>query len=616
MRGSSSWIGLDPGNRPTSPGRKPGVTSPASRRERVIVEPVPHELEYRLRQQALLAELGRRALSEMPLGALLEEAARLTALGMGTELCKVMEYLPTENRLLVRAGVGWDPGVVGVATVGADLESPAGYALHTGKPVVSNNLRTEQRFRTPALLRSHRIQRAINVILLGEGKPFGVLEVDSRRDGTFNEHDIDFLQGVANLVGMAIERLRAHEALQEINASLGQRVAAEVAERRQTELALAQAQKMEAVGRLTGGVAHDFNNLLMVISASLDLAAQVAGNDERLSRLIAAAQKATGRGEQLTGQLLAFSRNQALRSESRPINELVHDFDVLASRILGDMVEIGFDLAPDAWLCEVDPAQFGSALLNLALNARDAMPTGGKVAIRTRNVELDAREAAAIVDARAGAYAVVTIEDSGVGMAPDVLRRAVEPFFTTKEVGKGTGLGLSQVYGFVRQSKGFLHLESTPGAGTAVRIFLPRSETSGGERVGAAAEAVAGGSETILVVEDDEDVRRLLVEMLGLLGYHTLAARNGPDALAILDQQQGIALLLADILMPGGMTGIALALEARARRPQLRVLLTSGHAASQQEVQVDTGEAFPVLGKPYRQSTLGLKVRTLLDRTS
>jgi signal transduction histidine kinase/CheY-like chemotaxis protein len=594
------------------PGQVTAVGS--TERSRIIVEPVPHELEYRLRQQALLAELGRRALSEMALDALLEEAARLTALGMSTEFCKVMEYLPAENRLLVRAGAGWEPGVVGVATLGADLESPAGYALHTGKPVVCNNLTTEERFRTPELLRSHGMQRAVNVILVGEGKPFGILEADSRHDGTFNEHDIDFLQGVANLVGMAIERLRAHDALREINAGLEQRVAAEVAERRQTELALTQAQKMEAVGQLTGGVAHDFNNLLMVISASLDLAAQAAGNDERLLRLIAAAQKATGRGEQLTSQLLAFSRHQALRPEIHPINELVREFDVLASRILGDLVEVDFDLAPDAWVCEVDPAQFGSALLNLVLNARDAMPSGGKVAIRTRNVELDAREAAAMADARPGACVVVTVEDTGIGMAPEVLRRAVEPFFTTKEVGRGTGLGLSQVYGFVRQSGGFVHLQSAPRSGTTVRIFLPRAERAGVEPVSPGAEAPGAGSETILVVEDDEDVRGLLVEMLSALGYRTLAARNGPEALAILDQQRGIALLLADILMPGGMTGIDLAPEARQRLPRLRVLLTSVHAAAEQEVRIDSGEAFPVLGKPYKQAELGREVRSVLDR--
>jgi signal transduction histidine kinase len=583
--------------------------------ERIMVEPVRHELEYRLLQQALLAELGRRALSEMPLDALLDEAARLTALGMGTKFCKVMEYLPAQDRLLVRAGVGWEPGVVGVATVGADLESPAGYALHTGKSVVSNNLTTEERFRTPELLRSHGIQRAVNVILLGGGKPFGVLEADSRGDGTFNEHDIDFMQGVANLVGMAIERLRAQDALREVNASLEQRVVAEVAERRQTELALAQAQKMEAVGRLTGGVAHDFNNLLLVISASLDLAAQLAENDDHLSRLIAAAQKATGRGERLTGQLLAFSRNQALHPEIRPINELVREFDVLASRILGDMVEVEFDLGRDAWVCEVDPAQFGAALLNLALNARDAMPSGGKVTIRTRNVELDAREAAAIVNARPGSFVLVTVQDTGIGMTPEVLRRAVEPFFTTKEVGRGTGLGLSQVYGFVRQSGGFAHLESTPGAGTTVRIYFPRAEPAGIEPISAGAEAPSAGSETVLVVEDDEDVRALLLEMLSAQGYRTLGARNGPEALTILGQKQEIALLLADIWMPGGMTGIQLACEARRRLPRLQVLLTSGHAAAAQEVRTESGETFPVLGKPYRQAELGRRVRSILDRS-
>jgi CheY-like chemotaxis protein len=214
------------------------------------------------------------------------------------------------------------------------------------------------------------------------------------------------------------------------------------------------------------------------------------------------------------------------------------------------MVEVEFDLAPDGWVCEVDPAQFGSALLNLVLNARDAMPSGGKVAIRTRNVELAARESVAIVNARPGIYVVVTVQDTGIGMTPEVLRRAGEPFFTTKEVGRGTGLGLSQVYGFVRQSGGFAHLESTPGGGTTVRIYFPRAEQPGAEPISADAEAPSGGSETILVVEDDEDVRAFLLEMLNAQGYRTLGARNGPEALTILDQEQEISLLLADIFIP------------------------------------------------------------------
>jgi signal transduction histidine kinase/ActR/RegA family two-component response regulator len=578
------------------------------------------ELEYRLHQQALLAELGRRALTEIPLDALLEEAARLTALGLRTEFCKVLEYLPAENRLRVRAGVGWHEGVVGVATVGADLESPAGYALHAGKPVIANQLSAEERFRTPELLRAHGIQRAINVILTGESKPFGVLEADSRggdADHTFGEHDIDFLQGVANLLGMAIERKRAHEALQEINRTLEERIAVAVSERRQAEAALAQAQKMEAVGQLIGGVAHDFNNLLTVIAGNLDLAAAAPQGSEHLGRFIAAAQKGAMRGQQLTSQLLAFARRQTLRPETRSVNELIRELDVLAGRILGETIEVEFDLAPDAGTCHVDSAQFGSSLLNLVVNARDAMPQGGKLMIRTSNIELSPGEAAALADAVPGSYVVVAVEDTGSGMPPDVLARALEPFFTTKEVGQGTDLGLSQVYGFVRQSGGFLSIASTPGTGTTVRIHLPEVRDAPADaRQSSSSEEVIHGAETILVVEDDEDVWRLVVDSLEMLGYRTLVARSGPEALNLLAQPggPGVDLLLTDIVMPGGISGPELANEARRRLPGLKILLTSGYAAGDRRVDAGTnGEDFPMLSKPYRQLDLARKVRAVLD---
>jgi signal transduction histidine kinase len=565
------------------------------------------ELTARLRQQALLAELGRRALSDLAFEALLEEACRQTALGLNIRFCKVLEFLRDQNRLLVRAGVGWHDGVVGHATIGADLDSPAGYALHTGKPVISNRLSTEQRFRTPKLLREHGVERAANVILLGEGRPYGVLEADSENSGAFTEHDIDFLQGVANLLGVALERRRAENELRQLNTTLEQRVEQEVADRRQAEDALRQSQKMDAIGQLTGGVAHDFNNLLMVISGNLELLAKDVVGQRRQEHLIAAAQKAAARGAQLTGQLLAFARRQNLRPESRLINDLVREFDVLTTRVLGESVRIDFRLDPSAGGCDLDPAQFGSALLNLAVNARDAMPSGGELTIRTANFSLDAQDAAHFPEAAPGEYVVVEVGDNGVGMLPEVLERATEPFFTTKETGKGTGLGLSQVHGFVRQSGGFMTMESHFGSGTTVRIHLPRVTSIAA--VPPSAPPALSATGTVLVVEDDLDVRAIVLAQLEGLGYATFAATNGPEALQLLEEPETqIDLILTDIVMPGGMTGFELIRAARRLRPELAAILTSGYTAGSTAAALgqenDIAEKLPLLSKPYQQAEL------------
>jgi signal transduction histidine kinase len=576
------------------------------------------ELTIRLQQQALLAEIGRRALAHLEFDALLEEACRLTALGLNLHFCKVLQYMPDQNELLVRAGIGWHEGVVGHATIGAELDSPAGYALHTGKPVISNQLATEQRFRTPGLLAEHGVQRAANVILLGEGRPYGVLEVDSESDGTFSEHDIDFLQGVANLLGVALERRRAEEELRQLNATLEQRVEQEITERRQAEDALRQSQKMEAIGQLTGGVAHDFNNLLMVITNNLDLLVRAEPGTERHGNLIEAAQRAAARGAQLTGQLLAFARRQTLRPESRPINELIREFDVLASRMLGETIDVEFRLDPSAGTTHVDPAQFGSTLLNLVVNARDAMLAGGRLIVQSGNVTLDARTAGRHPDALAGNYVMVEVTDSGSGMPPEVLERATEPFFTTKGPGEGTGLGLSQVHGFVRQSGGFLTLESIVGTGTTIRIYLPQGAGTA-TATSPQPPSSAVGSGTVLVVEDAPDVLDVVVAQLEELGYTTLAASNGPEALQILQAAETrIDLLLTDIVMPGGMTGVELVRAARTVRPGLPAVLSSGYIAGGTATMAD-GEAamtadLLVLSKPYQQAELARVVSQALAR--
>ena len=562
-----------------------------------------HELELRLRQQALLSELGRRALENSDTDVMLQESARLCALGLLVNYCKIMEYQPDQNRLLVRAGVGWHEGVVGHATVGADLASPAGYALHTGKAVITNRLSQEDRFRTPALLAEHGIERALNVILLGETKPYGVLEVDSEAPGAFTEHDIDFLQGAANLLGLALARRRTVDQLRQLNETLESRVVAEVAERRQIEDALRQAQKMEAVGRLTGGVAHDFNNLLQVISGTLALLAPQLPEGGGQAHLVDTAQKAAAKGAQLTAQLLTFARKQTLRPQTRPINELVAEFDVLAIRILGETIEVEFALAQDAGQCHVDPAQFGSALLNIVVNAKDAMPSGGRLTIRSANVTLNVREAARYSDAVPGVYVMVEVADTGEGMSPEVLERATEPFYTTKEVGKGTGLGLSQVYGFVRQSNGFISIESAPGAGTAVRLYLPQVAASEVQAASSAAAETRAAGGRILVVEDEPSVRDLAVMQLEDLGYTTVSAGSGPEALSMLAEtgRPKIDLILTD------MIGVELARAAQTRWSDIRVVIASGYTAGTETAPDLTdvrGMNLPLISKPYSQTDL------------
>jgi signal transduction histidine kinase/CheY-like chemotaxis protein len=572
----------------------------------------PDELQARLRQQALLVGFGRQALGDAGFDHLLGEAARITAEGMQVRFGKVLEYLPDENRLLVRAGVGWHPGVVGHATIGAELCSPAGYALHTGKPVISNYLSVEDRFETPELLLEHGIRRAVNVILLGDGTPFGVLEVDSDEPGAFTEHDLAFLEAVANLLGLALKRLGADALLRQANETLEQRVEAAVAEQRQAEDALRQAQKMEAVGQLTGGVAHDFNNLLLVIMGNLELLGRALGDDPRLNRLVETALKGAKRGAQLTGQLLAFSRRQALRPEIRAVNEMIREFDVLAARMLGATVMVDFVLDAQAGACKVDPAQFGSALLNLVLNARDAMPEGGRLTVSSRIVTLDQRALARHADAKPGRYVVVEVADTGTGMRPEVVERATEPFFTTKEMGRGTGLGLSQVYGFARQSGGFMTIDSVIGAGTRIGLHLPEAEEVAAAPV--AVPATQTGSGVILVVEDDLDVRELVVLQLNDLGYVAIVAGSGSEALDILaaPETPAIDLLLTDVVMPGGMNGHALVREVQRRWPGLTALLTSGYMAAN-GVETETAD-LALLPKPYQLAELGRAIRAALGR--
>jgi CheY-like chemotaxis protein/nitrogen-specific signal transduction histidine kinase len=381
--------------------------------------------------------------------------------------------------------------------------------------------------------------------------------------------------------------------------------------RRQTEEKLHQSQKMESVGQLTGGVAHDFNNLLTVISGNLELIEDTK-DIGRVRQFAAAARRATDRGAKLTAQLLAFSRRQKLSPKLVNANQLVLGFQGLIQQAVGERCEIRLRTVERLWLCNVDPSLLETALLNLALNGRDAMSDGGVLEIETQNVVLDEAPAGS----PPGSYVRLSVKDNGHGMPPEVRDRAFEPFFTTKEIGKGTGLGLSMVYGFVRQSGGHVTLESAIGAGTTVALYLPKAAQQANAEVEAIQpQAISGGSERILVVEDNEDLLEVTSAMLTTFGYEVLCARNGAEAIEIVESGQEFDLLFSDVVMPNGMSGVELARELRRRNKSVKILLTSGHAGDVLERHQAAGE-FPIIDKPFRLSDLVRRLQSILRDVS
>jgi len=422
--------------------------------------------------------------------------------------------------------------------------------------------------------------------------------------------------GFAGFVGVGYDvsdAKRAEEDLKRINDLLAERVQDALTERDEAEAALQRAQKLEAVGQLTGGVAHDFNNLLTVIIGALDLMQRHPKDEARRERMIEAAQGAARRGERLTQQLLAFARRQALKPEPVQVDALLKDTEPLLRRAVGEAVTL--IIAPSAGDCVVslDPSQFEAAVMNLVVNARDATPSGGMIRIETLPVALKARQ---VEELTAGDYLCVAVHDTGSGMDDGTSARAFEPFFTTKAPGRGTGLGLSQVYGFAHQSGGAATIDSAPGKGSSVCLYLPRIAVDAADRavVAEAATARRGPSLDVLLVEDDAQVAELVDAMLSDLGHRVQRAEHADAALAILEAGAPVDLMLTDLIMPGDKSGVDLAHEAVRLRPGLPVILSSGYTGEVLSAAKDT--PWPLLSKPYGPDQLAAAIADVASATS
>ncbi len=571
-----------------------------------------------LRQQAAIAQFGSFALRQRDLSKILAEAVRVCADGLNAPFSKVCQYRAKQNDLLIVAGYGWQDGVVGDVVSRADLSSPQGRAFTTGQPSICDDLQTGTYSDLPPFYAAHGIVSIIDVIIRGtDEQPYGILEIDNNRRHDYDQHDINFLTGFANVLAEAVSTASRGAALQvtvDVMKALVEEKDRLLYEKNAADLQLRQSQKMEAVGQLTGGIAHDLNNILTVITGTIEILAEAVADRPELVTIAKMIDEAAERGADLTQRLLAFARKQPLQPREVDVNSLVIEASNLLRPTLGEQVEVQIMLSGDTARALIDPSQLTNAILNLALNARDAMPDGGKLTIETSNVILDDSYAGIHSEVTAGPYVLIAVTDSGHGIPAGILENVFEPFFTTKDVGKGSGLGLSMVYGFVKQSNGHIKIYSEAGLGTTVRIYLPQA-TGLAQPITdelASTSILEGGDETILVVEDDDLVRTFVVGQIQSLGYVALSAVNADAALVVINSAQTIDLLLTDMIMPGSMNGRQLSDAARRRRPSLRVLFTSGYTENTviHYGRLDAGVL--LLAKPYRKSDLARMIRAAL----
>jgi PAS domain S-box-containing protein len=544
------------------------------------------EAMTRAHYHAHVAALGQQVIAARDLDEIAASVPGVAARALRADVVVLYLLNAAETEFVCRAAYGIPLETYGELSARNEPSTGPGFVAAASDTVIVEDYRTENRFDPGPTVPALGLVSAMGVPIMGERSPVGVLTARFRSRRAFSADDQNFLRSVANILGGAIKYMQAEERLRH-------------------------AQQLEAVGQLTGGIAHDFNNLLTVIMGNLQLVQEDAAADEAIAQPVDAALRAATSAAELTRKLLAFSRRQALRPRAVDVNELVSGMLDMIRRSLGERITIIAHPGSDVPAAHADPGQLETALLNLVVNARDAMPHGGRLSIETGARELDGDYALQAGDVDPGRYVMIAVSDNGSGMPPDVLARAFDPYFTTKERGKGSGLGLSMVHGFVKQSHGHVAIYSEPGQGTTVRLFLPVSDRSAAGRAEIESKSVPGGHETILMVEDEAAVREVGARFLTQLGYVVHQAGDVNSALELLDAHPEIRLVFTDIVLPGHRGGIELAAEVQRVRPDIALLFTSGYASG----AIDGLEALPgrLIDKPYRRKILGLAVRAALD---
>jgi len=547
----------------------------------------------RARYSEHLAQLGRLAVDARDPQELLAQVPAIAAEALQAEVAAVLLLEPSRLEFRVVSGVGLlqDEGVG--ARVPNRPDTPPGYVHSQGRPVVVVDYCAEQRFEVPRVYTDAGLTSAIAVPLSDRGRITGVLTVHSRNAQRFGDDEVRFLESLANLLASSQQRAQSEEALNH-------------------------AQRMESVGQLTGGIAHDFNNLLTVIQGNLQVLEELPAlaGDAFGQQLVAAAMRASRRGAELTSKLLAFSRRQVLQPNTVDVNQLLHSLADMLRRTLDQRIRIEVDAAAERPLVLADPGQLESALLNIAINARDAMPDGGTLRFTAApSTQLSATLRSELDDPTMpdDSFVAISIADTGSGMPDEVKERAFEPFFTTKEIGRGTGLGLSTVYGFVKQSRGAIEIQSAIGKGTTLTLYIPRPDTAV-KRDGAdvAPGATVPKGLKVLLVEDDAEVSAVVRTFLDTLGCVVTVCTSAEHALETLSPGADFDLLLTDIALGAGMRGTTLALQAQQRYPGLAILLMSGFSAELLDADREAPASWELLPKPYSREQLARAIAKVI----